>query len=320
MNINHHNYEEYFILYMDNELSNDERRMVEAFVQQQPHLKEELDILLQYKLIPDTSVTYNGKEDLMKVNGDALLTLYNYEEWLVLYMDNELTVGQKVTVDKFLAANPSVKEEFTLLQRTQMRPEEIIFAGKASLYKTEEKVKPMPVRWWRIAAAAVLLLGIGITTAVIINKKSSDAGEIVKNASTEKRVDTKNPVVTPKLSNNIAKENIVANNNKLILAPAVKPGTINNTVARQNRIVRKDEQAVPNILQAKKEEQIIATINKTNNLPKPLENPNFIKNDAAVNSIVNSNVLNEITNSKNPVTNNVVTTHPPQSLDIVKAS
>ena len=54
MNINHHNYEEYFILYMDNELGSDARRMVEAFVQQHPELKGELDLLLQYKLVPDT--------------------------------------------------------------------------------------------------------------------------------------------------------------------------------------------------------------------------------------------------------------------------
>jgi hypothetical protein len=45
MNINRHNYEEYFILYMDNELDSDDRRMVEAFVLQHPDLKEELDIL-----------------------------------------------------------------------------------------------------------------------------------------------------------------------------------------------------------------------------------------------------------------------------------
>ncbi|MBL0068937.1 MAG: hypothetical protein IPP39_10735 [Chitinophagaceae bacterium] len=102
MNINYHNYEECFILYMDNELSGDERRMVEAFVQQHPELKEELDLLLQYKLTPDTSVIYSGKEDLMKetlptgqAGSDVNITLSNYEEWLVLYLDNELTPAKK---------------------------------------------------------------------------------------------------------------------------------------------------------------------------------------------------------------------------------
>ncbi|MBP6417333.1 MAG: hypothetical protein KA330_12820, partial [Chitinophagaceae bacterium] len=179
MNINYHNYEECFILYMDNELSGDERRMVEAFVQQHPELKEELDLLLQYKLTPDTSVIYSGKEDLMKetlptgqAGSDVNITLSNYEEWLVLHLDNELTPGQKATVEKFLAANPAVQQEFVLLQRTQLQPETIIFADKASLYRKEEKVRPVAVRWWRLAAAAILLLGVGITVALFVNKKS----------------------------------------------------------------------------------------------------------------------------------------------------
>ena len=33
MKLNRNNYEEYFILYMDNELDSDDRREVEAFVQ-----------------------------------------------------------------------------------------------------------------------------------------------------------------------------------------------------------------------------------------------------------------------------------------------
>ena len=47
MQINRHNYEEYFILYMDNELGSTERRMVEDFVKLHPDLQEELDMLLQ---------------------------------------------------------------------------------------------------------------------------------------------------------------------------------------------------------------------------------------------------------------------------------
>ena len=73
MNINRHNYEEYFILYMDNELSSDDRRMVEAFIVQHPDLKEELELLQQFKLEPDTAITYNGKEELMKLNGEDIL-------------------------------------------------------------------------------------------------------------------------------------------------------------------------------------------------------------------------------------------------------
>ena len=321
MNINHHNYEEYFILYMDNELSSDDRRMVEAFVQQHPDLKEELDILLQYKLTPDTSVTYSGKEDLMKVNGDDPVTLTNYEEWLVLYMDNELTAGQKITIDKFLASNLSLKEEFALLQRTQLQPEAIIFANKASLYRTEEKVKPIPVRWWRIAAAAILLLGIGITTAILVNKKPSGR-DIVKGSSTEKKNDTQNQVAPTKESNSTFNESIAAenDNNKQALTPDVKQATTNNVAARQNSIVPKNKLPVIIIPQPIKDEQIVATTNKTNNLPKPLENPDILKNDASNNAIASANIPKEIVNPKNSLTNNTVTTQNSQPSNIVNAS
>lgn len=48
--INLSNYEEYFILYMDNELDAARRQMVEAFVSLHPHLAEELEMLISTKL------------------------------------------------------------------------------------------------------------------------------------------------------------------------------------------------------------------------------------------------------------------------------
>ncbi|MCB0777731.1 MAG: hypothetical protein KDB99_15615, partial [Chitinophagaceae bacterium] len=85
MNINRLNYEEYFILYMDNELSNEERRQVEAFTEQHPDLKEELELLSQYKLEPDADIVYKGKEELLKQNGNTAINSNNYEEWFSLY-------------------------------------------------------------------------------------------------------------------------------------------------------------------------------------------------------------------------------------------
>ena len=49
MDINRDNYEEYFLLYADDELSKAERRMVEIFVKENPDLKEEFCMCTQHK-------------------------------------------------------------------------------------------------------------------------------------------------------------------------------------------------------------------------------------------------------------------------------
>ncbi len=320
MNITRHNYEEYFILYMDNELGSDDRRLVEAFVQQHPDLKDELDLLFQYKLIPDTHIVFDAKEELMKVNGDAPVTLSNYDEWIMLYIDNELTLAQKIKVELFIAANPAVNEEFLLLQRTKLQSEEIVFADKASLYRKEEKVRPMPIRWWRIAAA-VLLLGIGITTALVLNKKPAGENEkIVKGAAPEKKMNIAVSVVTPEETNNPVNESIVADNNKQVLPSGEKQTTGTNLSVREKNTMVKNQLLVYTPAPLIKEEPVVVTNNKiTNDLPLPLNNPNINKNDATNKAVASDNTPKE-NKQKDALTNSIVTSQNPQSSDIVNAS
>lgn len=75
-----------------------------------------------------------------------------------------------------------------LLQRTKFQPEHIVFAHKESLYRREEKVKALPVRWWR-AAAAILILGLSLTTALLFNnKKAPEPAEMAKTTGNEEKM------------------------------------------------------------------------------------------------------------------------------------
>jgi hypothetical protein len=64
--ITRHHYEEYFLLYVDNELSPAERHSVETFVEENPDLLEELDALRQCKLVPEHEVSFGSLEPLLK--------------------------------------------------------------------------------------------------------------------------------------------------------------------------------------------------------------------------------------------------------------
>ena len=43
---------------------------------------------------------------------------HNYETFFLLYIDNELSVTEKKTVDEFVDANPDLQEELIMLQQS----------------------------------------------------------------------------------------------------------------------------------------------------------------------------------------------------------
>jgi hypothetical protein len=273
MNINRYNYEEYFILYLDNELSDEDRHQVEIFVQENTDLKAELGMLLQSKLIPDANINFDNKEMLMVK--DSSISITNYEEWLLSYIDNELIEEERNDVERFVAANPIVQKEFNLLQQTKLQSEEIIFPYKKSLYRKEEKARIVSMRWWRVAAAAVLLLGISTTAIVLMNNKSGGgkidiAKEQPKIEISTDNIDIKKPGdVTP--PNQKAIDN---NNSQEIESPIQEPG---NTIAiKKNNKLSKEKDG--HSLEVKLQETIIvkSSVEKKpdNKLPKPDFNPN----------------------------------------------
>jgi hypothetical protein len=315
MNINRHNYEEYFILYMDNELGSDERRLVEAFIDKNVDLKEELELLMQYKLVPDTNIVFDGKEELMKAKGESPVTVSNYEEWLLLYMDNELTAEQRKIMEQFVATNPLVKKEANLLLRTQLQPETIVFANKEVLYRKEEKVRR--ALWWR-AAAAVLILALGITSVIVFNKKENTGeDEIAATPGNEEKAVKENVVtINPKNNNQEVKEE-----NKQIPVPVISNSVQNTVVAdkKNNAIPEKTNDKI--ITPVKKNEETMAVNNDkpSNNLPQPVINRISVTNDINTNAVA-KNISKEINNDKNLLTNSLVTTKDPQSSDIKTAS
>ena len=68
----------------------------------------------------------------MKLNQD------NYENYLLLYIDNELTASERAEVELFLASNPKKAQELKALQAVQLKPEYLEFTEKSSLYRFEE--------------------------------------------------------------------------------------------------------------------------------------------------------------------------------------
>ena len=156
MNINHLNYEEYFLLYADGELKAEERRQVETFITQHPQLKRELDDLLMTIQQPDENQTLEDKSFLLQTPAKLFINKENYEERFVLYHDNELKAEEKKLTEDFLVKHQALQQEFELISSAKLEPDTtIIFPDKKSLYK--HKTKIINASFFRIAAAAAVL-------------------------------------------------------------------------------------------------------------------------------------------------------------------
>ena len=180
MKIDRHNYEEFFLLYVDRELSADQTKQVELFVRDNPDLEEELLMLEQSKLKPDDSVVFDNKDLLMRDENGAFINLDNYEEWLVLYVDDELTKEERLAVENFTSTHRGIEKELLLFQQTRLEPEPVLFPNKEILYRKEGAVV-VSMQWWRVAVAAVLVIAAGLGLFSILYHQHNSS--VVKNTA-----------------------------------------------------------------------------------------------------------------------------------------
>jgi hypothetical protein len=141
------NYEEFFLLYVDNELSATDRRLVERFVADNPDMGEEWESLLQCRLEPERFI-FPGKEELIKEEENP---------WPEKIFEPDMT---------------------------------IVFPGKESLYRKEKHRRVVLYPWWRVAAAALILIAAGGYFFLPVKKQDSRLA-----AGVSRKKDT--PAVTP---------------------------------------------------------------------------------------------------------------------------
>jgi hypothetical protein len=154
--INLGNYEEYFVLYMDNELTEDQRKMVEDFLLVNPDLQAELEILMGTKL-PAEEFSFDKKALLAES-----MKLNTVDEDLLLFIDGELSAEKNTLVELELTSNATYQAQYRHLLQTKLDATEVIACpDKKELYRrTERAVLFQP--WMRIAAAVLVMAAMGI--------------------------------------------------------------------------------------------------------------------------------------------------------------
>ena len=252
LKVERHNYEEYFLLYVDNELNAEQRLAVENFIAQNEDLRSEFEMLQQAVLSLD-DIHFNQKDTLLKK--ETGISINNYETYFLLSVDNELNNTEKASVEKFVLQHPKLQDEFTLLHKTKLKPEAIIFNNKEALLRKERRVVSM--LWMRMSVAAAV---IGI---VAFSWFASNDDNNLKTAP----LAINNPTVDRKEENKIQK-----NNEQTVTQNIVDPLHSKAAVLKvKNKSNPKTTKFVEPKSQSHKQDQIEYLVHQKNeNIPQPL--------------------------------------------------
>jgi hypothetical protein len=158
------NYQELFLLYVDNELSAADRSMVEDWVAANPDLREEWESLLSCRILPEEGLVFQDKQSLLRTTatmGD--IEESNYQDYFLSYIDNQLTDKDRHMVEAFVGLFPAKRTELEQLRQTVSIPDStIVFPDKDSLYKNEKHRRVIVFYRLMAGAAAVLLVAVAL--------------------------------------------------------------------------------------------------------------------------------------------------------------
>jgi len=207
MEINQHNYEHYFLMYIDNELSAEEKAAVNDFIMQYPNYANKLETLQQLKISPDTLI-YENKFSLYKLS--------EQDQQCITYLENEMTNEEKASFENKLFANTSLQSHVKQWQGAFLTtPTNIEIAPnfKNSLFKKSAQIKPLwaTVPFKRLASvAAILVVVIGVRLFNAENKQ--EASSFTNNNVGKTELNTKAVIETNKGADiNVTKSAITLN-------------------------------------------------------------------------------------------------------------
>ena len=231
-----------------------------------------------------------------------MITKQNIEEYILMYVDQELSTDESDALLLFLQQHPEYQAMLTAYQATVLELEEaIIYPDKDILYKTEApKVVVLPIanskaKWWKMTAVAAVLalMSFGIYQFTWQNINFIDASnpkiaENVADQPAEKRIAgnlAENESV-PKLNAVVPQHSITE-----IESAMPKKSSVVKTITPEFVAMQEIEEAyyiAPTAIQIRPvmEQKIISEISKPEIAVAVPNATNFIGNTIATNPIV----------------------------------
>jgi len=168
MRINRNNYEEYFLIYLEGQLSQEETAQLQLFLKQNPELESELNEMASMVVKPDKKIRYPFKEDLKVefIESGGEINHQNIQLYCIAFLENDLSPADCNKFGKYLQKHPRANEILNSFRQIKLTPEpEIQFPAKKRLKRTAGPViiqfSPASRFITRVAAVFLILAGTG---------------------------------------------------------------------------------------------------------------------------------------------------------------
>lgn len=188
MNITRDNYEIFFLDYLEGHL---EESLIDPFLdflEQNPDLKEELQLFENVHL-PQESIAFPGKKQLYRLSPEEREA---FDLKAVALMEGDLKKAERRLLEAYLEKHPELKKEAALFEKTRLIADKsILFPDKEKLYRRTKTV--LWVTWLaRVAAVVLLFWGIHALYLNEINQPSQVGRKEVASVARQK-TDKGNP-------------------------------------------------------------------------------------------------------------------------------
>jgi hypothetical protein len=164
MKITRDNYEQYFLDHAEGNLSPELERELADFLNAHPDLEKvlgELDLTpVPVAEIHNDNLKHRLKK---KIHPTAHINEANVDEWLIRNIEGLLGDNEEKELNRFISLNPAFSYDMDKYGQTRFSPDlSVAFPGKESLKKKTAVFQLTRLAWLIPAAAAVVLIFIGV--------------------------------------------------------------------------------------------------------------------------------------------------------------
>ena len=221
--INRHNYEAFFLDFLDGNLSESEMKELSRFLQKNPSLKEELESFEEVTLEP-SDIKFENKQELIKKTQAQHFEITEFEYLCVADIENDSNNEELKQLKKELSVSEN-KTTYTIFNKVKLQANEnIVFSNKSKLLKKYVSVNFRTVI--SVASAAAILLFFVLKDDFINKGSSYKTGKqlsekIIKNENVKSEVfeetNTKQNI-NPQEQTLVTHNQTIKNSNKHVLA------------------------------------------------------------------------------------------------------